>query len=185
MQWSKAKHRVEALFAPSVAGRVELRVTGYRGAHDAEGRGWITIDGEEAWSFCTLRYYVERNELEDELRAANQAADFRDPAQRDAYFAAGDQAEAILERRGVVSRYYFQAAVEAYPELTIERALESANLVHRAFAVLDRRLGRRRLSGLVFRTDEHELVRALYRFRCSSDGITARGYGAVGLPGAS
>ncbi len=36
MQWSKAKQRVEALFSPAIASRVELCVTGYREAHDAE-----------------------------------------------------------------------------------------------------------------------------------------------------
>jgi hypothetical protein len=113
MQWSKAKRRVEMLFAPGLAGRVELRVTGYRAAHDAERRGWITIDGEEAWSFCTLRYYVERNELENGIRSAN------------------------------------------------------TGLLPFSIGVL----AKRRLRSLVFRTDEHELVRALYRFRCSSEGI--------------
>jgi hypothetical protein len=43
--------------------------------------------------------------------------------------------------------------------------------VLRALAVLDRRLGRRRLRTLEFRTDEHPLVIGLYRFRCTAEGI--------------
>jgi len=175
MQWSKAKRRAESLLAPSVAGRVALRVTGYRAAHDAEGRGWITVDGEEAWSFCTLRYFVEHNKLAHGIRVANRGTDFRDPVQSDAYYAAGNKADAILEQRGVVSRSYFQAAVERYPDLPVDEALVSNNLVHRALAVLDRRLGKRRLGKLEFRTDEHPLVMGLYRFRCSSEGVSVPG----------
>ena len=175
MQWSKAKARVEALFAPRVAERVSLRVTGYRAAHDEDGRGWITVDGREAWSFCTLRYFVQRNKLVDGIRQANRGVDFREPSQRNAYNDSGEQAEAILERRGDVGRSYFQQAVEEYPELTLEQALKSANLVQRALAVLDRRLGKRRLTDLEFRTDEHVLVLGLYRFRCEAEGIPFKG----------
>jgi hypothetical protein len=171
MQWTKAKARAESLLAPTVARRVALRVTGYRAAHDEEGRGWITVDGEEAWNFCTLRYFVERHKLEQGIREANQATNYRDPEQRGAYHEATERAEIILERRGVMGRWYFQRAVEGYPEFGVEEALRSENLVHRALAVLHRRLGRRRLPKLELRPDEHPLVVGLYRFRCSAEGI--------------
>jgi len=171
MQWSKAKRRAEALFAPLLAGRVELRSTRYRRTHDAEGRGWLTIDGVEAWSFCTLRYYVEKNKLESGLRAANRAFDFRKQAERDDYYAAAEQAQAILERKGLVSKHFFESAVEDYPALSVAAALNSDNFVHRALAMLDRRLGHRRLATLALRTDEHPLVEGLYRFRCSVEHI--------------
>jgi hypothetical protein len=70
---------------------------------------------------------------------------------------------------------YFQAAVERYPDLPVDEALVSSNLVHRALAVLDRRLGKRRLGKLECRTDEHPLVMGLYRFRCSSEGVPVPG----------
>jgi hypothetical protein len=60
MQWSKAKGRVEQLFAPSVAGRVELRTANYRKAPDMEGRSWITIEGVEVYNFCTHRYLLDK-----------------------------------------------------------------------------------------------------------------------------
>jgi hypothetical protein len=43
MQWSKRKKRAESFFAESVQGRLELRSTHYRGTHDEEGRGYITL----------------------------------------------------------------------------------------------------------------------------------------------
>jgi len=57
MQWSSLKSKVEAFFAPSVKGRVELRAASYRGAHDQTGRGYITVDGKEIWNMCTLSFW--------------------------------------------------------------------------------------------------------------------------------
>ena len=59
MPWTKLKKQVEQRFAPSVAGRVELRTTSYRHAHDFAGRGWITVDKAEVHNFCTHKYWVE------------------------------------------------------------------------------------------------------------------------------
>jgi hypothetical protein len=74
MQWSRLKKQVESRFAPSVAGRVELRTTNYRHVHDGEGRGWITIDKEEVHNFCTLKYWVERNLLLAGIREAKASS---------------------------------------------------------------------------------------------------------------
>jgi hypothetical protein len=164
-QWSKLKKRVETLFAPAVAGRVELRITHYRTAHDWEGRGWLTIDGSEVYNFCTLRYYLEFNKLAEELREANGATDFRVPEQRPRYHEAGDEALAILEKRGIVSEKSFERSVQEYPSLSLDEALASDDFVHRAFAMLDRRLGQRRLAALDPGPEEHPLVRQLLDFR--------------------
>lgn len=50
----QTKKRVGSFFHDSVKGRLELRSTNYRGAHDEEGRGYITFDKREVWSMCTL-----------------------------------------------------------------------------------------------------------------------------------
>jgi hypothetical protein len=113
---------------------------------------------------------VEKHKLEQGIRAANRSLDFQDPAQREAYYAASRDANAILEHQGVVSQRYFEHAVESYPELSIAQALASENLVHRALAMVDRRLGQRRLRTIALRTDEHPLVTGLYRFRCEIEG---------------
>jgi hypothetical protein len=58
MIWSKLKKRVEALFAPTMFGRVELRSTNYRHAHDQAGRGYITVDGKEVWQMSTTQTWT-------------------------------------------------------------------------------------------------------------------------------
>ena len=167
MQWSRLKKEVESHFSPSVAGRVELRITNYRWAHDWEGRGWITIDKHEVHNFCTHKYYVEYNKLVDGIRAANHATDWCDPKQRDDYDQADAQANAILEQRGVMSQGWFERSLRQYLSLSIEEVLSSPNFLHRALAVLDKRLGKRRLKALELSPTEHPLVIRLFRLRQS------------------
>jgi hypothetical protein len=171
MQWSKLKARVESFFAPAVAGRVELRTTNYRHVHDGAGRGWITIDGREVYNFCTQKYWVEGNALSAGIRTANRATDWSDPAQEVAYYEAGAQTEQILEKRGIVCQGGFESALADYLTLSLDDALASDNLVHRALAVLDGRLGKRRLRSLELRADEHPLVKQLLDFRCRVEGV--------------
>jgi hypothetical protein len=165
IQWSKLKKQAEAFFAPAVARRVALHITHYRTAHDWEGRGWLTIDGSEVYNFCTLRYYLEFNALSADLREASQATDYRDPEQRPRYYEAGGEAHAILEKRGIVGEKSFERSIQEYPSLSLAEALESDDFVHRALAMLDRRLGQRRLASLELRTGEHPLVLQLLEFR--------------------
>ena len=53
---------VQDLFADSVKGRVEFRSTGYRHAHDGEGRYWITMDGEEiaGLNYCRPHFHADQ-----------------------------------------------------------------------------------------------------------------------------
>lgn len=171
MQWTKLKKQVEQRFAASVAGRVELRTTNYRQAHDWAGRGWITVDKTEVHNFCTLKYQVEHSALAQGIREANDATDFRDPGHRDGYHEARQQADAILERRGVLPQGWYENSLETFLSLSIDDALRSENLLHRALAVLDARLGKRRLRSLELSPEEHPLVRRFLELRRRAEGI--------------
>ena len=50
-------------------------------------------------------------------------------------------------------------------------ALESECLLHRALAVIDSRVGKRRLQRIVPRADENPLVIRLLEFRCAQEKI--------------
>ena len=174
MQWSKLKKTVEALFAPSVAGRVELRFTNYRHVHDGEGRGWITVDKTEIHQFSTLEYYVESYKLASAIREINESSNFRDPEQRPGYLEASDQADDILLAQGIASQWWYVRSLQDYLQLSIDDALASENFLHRALAVLDRRLGKRRLKLLRLPSTEHGLVRRLLQVRLEAEGLTVR-----------
>jgi hypothetical protein len=147
MRWSQLRKQVEELFADSVQGRVALRSTGYRHAHDGVGRCWITIDGEEIanmphWFAWTVQDYIGRPNLPDHF------ADYV------SLFADGG----------------LWTAMRVYRTLSINDILRNENVLVQAIGMLDRRAGKRRLLALNV-DDSHPLVRLFHRFRCEADGI--------------
>jgi hypothetical protein len=47
MAWSQLKAKIEERIAPSLAKRVSVHQTSYRGAVSEGGRGWLLVDQEE------------------------------------------------------------------------------------------------------------------------------------------
>ncbi len=175
MRWSKLKQLVEDRMADSLQRRVEVHSTWYRRlGHDHLGRTWITIDKHEVVNMCDLRYWNQYAPLMSEIRAANNATDYRDPAQRAQYYAAYDQAEALMHQQGVYDRGDCNRLLASYLHLSVDDAFLSANVLIRALAMLDSRLGKRRLRTLQLSDDEHPLVRQFYALRCEAEGIEAQ-----------
>lgn len=81
-------------------------------------------------------------------------------------------AEADRVARGVLARWDFNQALFDYLGLRLEDALTSSNVVIRALAMLDRRLGRRRFEKLRKQPDDHPLVRGFYELRGEADKWT-------------
>jgi hypothetical protein len=154
MRWSRLKTLIEGRFAASLHRRVQLRVTSYRHAHDGEGRGWITLDRKEIFDASTVRHYGAFSELNSALQEQGLGST-----------KAHRRARAQLEAEGVYTEWTFWEALEEYLDLSIVSALSSTNVLHRALAMIDRRLGQRRFRALRLRREDHSLVRQLYRAR--------------------
>lgn len=162
-QWSKLKVAVEGLFAPSVAGRVELRYTRYRGTHDQTGRGYISVDGKELWNMCTLRFWKEEREkfnawLEETGEPPRTAP---------------QDVESELIKNGILAEWDFFRTLDEYRNASIEENLASENPLKRSLVMLDARFGKRRLVGFDTST-EHEMVQYFHAFRCSVEATSAQ-----------
>jgi len=163
MRWSKLKKRTEALFAPCVRGRVELRATTYRRAADKMGRGYITIDGEEAWNAPDAAWWAkERDKI-----AHVAGRDGLTPPQ--AQPLAWDE----LAREGVHSLGGFYVALEKFCDGDVEANLRADDVLLRALAMCDRRVGKRRLAAMEVE-GEHPLVQRLYELRIEAEGLRRR-----------
>ena len=161
MQWSKLKQHIEERFAESLQGHVEIHDTWYRHTgHNKDGRIWLTIGGQEIANFCDFRYWNAARPLINKARRVG--LDFP-------YDAAGEE----LNAKGVFSRSDAYGALRESLSLTVEDMLRSSVGIIRALAMLDSRLGKRRLSRLSFVTDEIALVRACYTVRCDAEGIAS------------
>ncbi len=172
MQWSKLKNNVESFFAESVRGRAELRSTRYHKSHDREGRGYITIDKIEVASFCSITAWNKEYQLATELRNISGATDFRNPDQKKEYYASYDQAEEILNKQGILTQYSYYDALTEYLSMSIDEALSSDHFVIKSIAILDRRLGRRRIPQLKETYTSHPALKRLFEFRCSVENIS-------------
>jgi len=148
MRWSQLKSRVESGFAVSVKGRVEVWSTRYRRAVHRFGEAWITIDGQKVVTMGTLRSENEYHKTGGSLLDATRT----------------------IHDRGVFSSWDLNRSLFVYLNLNIEDAWNSENAIIRAFAVLDRRFGKRRLAGLEVR-GQHPLVEQFAFFRCQAEGI--------------
>ena len=145
MRWSKLRSLVKEGFAQSVARRIDLNSTRY--GNCTCGHAWITLDGEVIANFCTRAHYNAQF-LDSACRPRHQFADYGELSRQDAY----------------------RACWEFVHSLTIEAALADPDALVQTLAVLDRRLGRRRLaqldSGLL-----HPLAAVLLRVRKEAEGL--------------
>ena len=192
MSWSKLKKAVEQFFAESVKGRVALRMTQYKTCEFRCGRGWITIDGREILDASTHRAMdafgreVRRLMGKDAHKPMN--ADRRFPVYADQLkslhmlddtdFTAGPgeigkvrtSVRNDLIERGFFTEADFLQALSRYPEMPIKDILACRNPIVRAIAMLDRRVGKRRLKAIDLKK-EHLLARRLLEFRLEAEGM--------------
>ena len=83
------------------------------------------------------------------------------------------EAGKALQERGVIPVREFMTALFDYLNMSIDDILASDNFVVRAFGMLDRRLGKRRLAAMDV-SAEHPFVRTLHDLRCSAEGVQRR-----------
>lgn len=160
MQWSKLKSNVERFFAPALAGRVELRATRYRDAHDQTCRGYITVDGKEVWNMCSLRFYPEEQDRIEKIPDKTGSPRWK----------AQIQAHGELHREGILAQWDLYQALEIFCNSPFTQILDSDNALIRALAMLDSRLGKRRLASLDI-CNLHPTAIYFYTLRCVAEGL--------------
>lgn len=79
----------------------------------------------------------------------------------------------VLEQRNIFNVNSVYDALVQYPNFSIEEALSSENVIIQAFAVIDKRLGKRRLKHCVFNPDTHSMILNFYQIRCEIEGVNS------------
>lgn len=152
MRWSKLKQLVEAGFAPGLSTRLTINSAAY-GACTC-GHAWLTLDGEVIANFCTRAYWNKEfagvPEKTNPMYARQQTA-YGEMSRQDAY----------------------QACWAFVHDLSIDDALADSDPLVQTLAVIDRRLGKRRLDQI----DEdalHPLARRLLAERKTRTAASPR-----------
>lgn len=159
--WSGIRKKLESEYlAKSLQGHIQYYATTYSRSHDHEGRAAIRYDGKEIIKGCYWYNWTKAGQFPKdekyERRMREENAFMDDTALK----------------LGVFDQRSFYAAFQEFDQQSIEKSLKSENLIVRIFAVLDRRVGKRRLL-MMKDTIEQEpnTFKEFYAIRARVEGI--------------
>ena len=163
--WSGIRNKLENEYlCPALRGRIQYFATSYWESHDQTGRAAIRLDGVEV---LRSNYYAYEQNYWNRYQALRREGVGEDDPKAPFRLAHGG---ALND--GCFDNGFFYEAFHEFDNQSIEKSLVSANPLVRIFALLDRRLGKRRLLALE-ESMEQELdwVRAFYVIRMQAEGL--------------
>ena len=163
--WSGIRNKLENDYlCPALRGHIQYFATSYSKSADHEGRAAIRMDGVEV---LRSNYYAYEQNYWNRYQALRREGIGQDD--RTAPFRLAH--EGTLND-GCFDNGFFYEAFHEFDNQSIEKSLVSKNPLVRILALLDRRLGKRRLLALE-ESMEQELdwVRAFYVIRMQAEGL--------------
>lgn len=159
--WSGIRQKLEQEYlAESLKGRIQYFATTYSDSPDHEGRAAIRLDGQEILSGNYYNQWLKAAQLPRDEKYAlrmSQEHPFMD--------------ETALEWGLFDQRSFYQAFAE-FDNQSIEESLASENFLVRIMALLDRRVGKRRLRAMqkAMQT-EAPILQYFFKLRLEAEGI--------------
>lgn len=164
--WSGIRHKLEQDYlCPVLRRRIQYFATSYSKSADHEGQAAIRMDGIEV---LRSNYYIYFENVWTKFHQLRSTT-LKDC---DSAKEAIDRAHAYALEQGSFDQKVFYKAFGIFDNQSIGKSLVSENPLVRIFALLDRRLGKRRLLALE-ESMEQELdwVRAFYVIRMQAEGL--------------
>ena len=157
--WSGIRKKLEEEYlAQSLRGRVRYFCTTYKKSHDREGRAAILVDGKEVLQGNYYNFYLKSHPLlhEEPYWPWNQFL----------------VVDALTVGLGMFDQHTLYNAFRQFDNQSIEESLESDDLLVRIFAILDRRVGKRRLEVMgETLSREESVLRDFYLLRLDAEGM--------------
>ncbi|MBQ7826969.1 MAG: hypothetical protein IJ386_01745 [Clostridia bacterium] len=160
--WSGIRHKLEKEYlAKSLQGRIQYYCTSYSRSPDHEGRASIRLDGEELISGCYWNNWSKAGLFpHDEKYEERMHREF-------AYI------DEIALKLGVFDQRCFYRAFDEFDNQDIDDSLNSDDLIVRIFAILDRRVGKRRLVKIKdMLNEDDEIFNMFYAIRIDAEKIS-------------
>ena len=159
--WSGIRNKLETEYlAISLRGHIQYFVTTYSKSPDHEGRAAIRYNGKEIikgnyWNQYMKAHLFPKDDTYE--RRMHEGFPFTD--------------NTALEL-GVFDQRCFYQAFDEFENQNIDKSLVSDNLIVRIFAVLDRRLEKRRLISMRnFMEDQPPVFQEFYAIRVHHEGL--------------
>ena len=159
--WSAMRHKLENEYlAPALCGHIRYFATSYSKCPDHEGRASILLDGKEIISGGYYRQWTQAENFPHDEK-------YEERMRREFPFI-----DDTALKFGVFDQRCFYSAFNEFDSQSIEKSLESDDLLVRIFALLDRRTGKRRLLAMKDNiADEPEAFRTFYYIRAQAEGL--------------
>ncbi|WP_270165440.1 SF0329 family protein [Paenibacillus sp. SYP-B4298] len=185
MSWSKVKQQLESFLSPALQGRVEYRATSYRYLPDKAGQCYITVDKKNILHMgdpaSPIRWYQTELEIkndatiqipisEEEIEAIRIETQGQVPEDRLQVIARGRKtsvyAKEIMLAQTALSKSDFMTVATRFLSTSIEDCLESKEILLNILALVDRRVGKKRLLNMADKMKaKHPSVQYFYELR--------------------
>ncbi|WP_138496015.1 hypothetical protein [Paenibacillus pinistramenti] len=185
MSWSKLKQQLESFLSPALNGRVEYRATSYRYLPDKAGSSYIAVDGKNVFNMSDkasgIRWYQTelaiKNDPEiqipispEEIETVRQETKGSVPEDRLIVIARNrkmtELAKELLSAQSSLSKSNFTATANKFLTTSIEESLESSDILLNILALVDRRVGKKRIVNLAGEMRlKHPVVQYFYELR--------------------
>ena len=187
MAWSKLKQLLESFIFPELLGRVEYRATSYRYLPDKAGQCYITVDKKNIFNMSDvttlIRWYQTeqeiKNDLENQIPINNEEIELvrkstkgTVPEDRLIVIARNrkisELAKELLLAQSALSKSNFNVVAKKFLSIPIEDSIESNDILLNILALVDRRVGKKRLLNMSENMKlKHPIVQYFYKLRCS------------------
>jgi hypothetical protein len=188
MAWSKMKQQLESFLCPELVGRVEYRATSYRYLPDKAGQCYITVDKKDVFNMrnatTMIRWYQTEQEIkndptvqipvsEKDIEKAKEDIGGRVPEERLEVIVrnhkTSEYAKEILAAQSALSKSDFYSTANKFLSDSIEENLKSKDILLNIFALIDRRVGKKRILNMEENMKlKHPIVQYFYELRRSS-----------------
>ncbi|EGL14984.1 MULTISPECIES: hypothetical protein [unclassified Paenibacillus] len=188
MSWSKLKQNLESFLCPALDRRVEYRATSYRYLPDKAGDCYITVDKKNVLNMNDatnlIRWYQTELEIKndpdiqipisnEEIEAARITTKGTVPEDRLKVIVrnrkSSEYAKELLSAQASLSKSNFIAVANKFLTTSIEESLESHDILLNILALVDRRVGKKRILNMSEKMKlKHPIVQYFYELRRST-----------------
>ncbi len=188
MAWSKMKQLLESFLCPGLYGRVEYCATSYRYLPDKAGRCYITVDKKNVFNMSDaatlIRWYQTEQEIKsdpdiqipinnEEIEAVRKDTKGTVPEDRLKVIARNrkisEYAKELLSTQSELSKSNFNVVANKFLSISIEESIESNDILLNILALVDRRVGKKRLLNMTEKMKlKHPIVQYFYQLRLST-----------------
>ncbi|MFC7685293.1 hypothetical protein [Ureibacillus sp. GCM10028918] len=176
MRWTKTKSLIENLICGKLTKRLKVNATRYNTSLGEQRRIWITLDNKEIFNASSAHFLNEHDKLWDEIR--NKSSKSFPECLYECFpeligkVSDSDYSKMILEQRNIFNVDKVYDSLVQYSNLSIEDALNSEDIIVQSLALIDKRLGKRRLENFKSHSDTHPLLLTFFHIRCEIEEIS-------------